>query len=137
MEEELKKGDKVSIHFKGKLDPSRSKCFDKTKLGKPFSFVLGTKKVLRGVNIGVEGMALNAKRELIIPSNLAFGRTGFEGKVPMNATVYYDVQLVDVVPRKKVLFEKQKREIEKNKKKMQKLQKAQSYVKEKDVVEIE
>lgn len=132
-----KKGDKVSIYFKGKLDPTKPKCFDKTKLGKPFTFVLGTKKVIKGVNIGVEGMTLNAKREIIIPSHLAFGKTGFQDKVPSNATVYYDVELVEIIPRKKVQFEKKKREMEIQKRKMEKLQKEQSFVKDKETVELE
>jgi FKBP-type peptidyl-prolyl cis-trans isomerase len=131
-----KKGDKVTIHFKGKLDPTKSKCFDKTKLGKPFSFILGSKKVIRGIHIGVEGMTKNGKREMVIPSGLAFGSTGFDQKVPPNSTCYYDIELVDVLPRKKLAAEKLKNDQEKQRKKADKVRKENEYMKDKDVIEL-
>jgi FKBP-type peptidyl-prolyl cis-trans isomerase len=114
-------GDRVTIAYKGRLNPDASKCFDKTSLRHPFTFRLGSKKMIKGINIGVEGMTLHGKRELIIPPNRAFGTQGIEGKVPPNATVYYDVELVDLIPKKTAeaqrVKEQQQRQREENIKK--------------------
>lgn len=114
-------GDKVKIAYKGRLNPDANKCFDKTTLKHPFSFRLGSKKVIKGINIGVEGMTLNAKRELVIPPNRAFGVQGIPEKVPPNATVYYDIELVDLIPKKKAeqmrVKEQQEKQREENAKK--------------------
>lgn len=96
-----KKGDRVSIHFLGKLDPLKRKTFDRTSMRNPHQFTLGTKKILKGINIAVTGMTLHGKREAIIPPNLGFGRAGFrESMVPPDATLYYDIELVELMPKK-------------------------------------
>ncbi len=94
-----KRGDRVTIHYKGKLDVTKRKCFDKTKLRHPLSFVIGSRHVIQGVQIGVEGMTLHSRRELIIPPNRAFGKKGFTDKVPADATVYYDIELIALKPK--------------------------------------
>jgi len=108
-------GDRVGVAYKGRLNPDANKCFDKTNLKHPFTFRLGSKKVIKGINIGVEGMTLNGKRELVIPPNRAFGVQGIEEKVPPNSTVYYDVELVTLVPKKKAEQQRVKDQQEKQK----------------------
>jgi FKBP-type peptidyl-prolyl cis-trans isomerase len=97
----VQKGDRVTIAYKGKLDPDKNHAFDKTSLRNPYTFRVGSRKVIKGINIGVEGMTLHGKRELVIPPNRGFGATGIPEKVPPNATLYYDIELVGLVPKKK------------------------------------
>ncbi|KAL0483347.1 hypothetical protein AKO1_014663 [Acrasis kona] len=96
------RGDRVTVAYKGKLDPDKNHAFDKTSLRNPYSFRVGSRKVIKGINIGVEGMTLHAKRELIIPPEKGFGATGIPEKVPPNATLFYDLELVGLIPKKKV-----------------------------------
>lgn len=79
-------------------------------------------------------MTLNGKRELVIPSKLGFGATGYLDVVPPNSTLYYDIQVVGITPKKEVEKENlklQKQKMELRKKKLQKLKQVQ------DVMEIE
>eukprot|EP01080_Neovahlkampfia_damariscottae_P006349 gene6349-10355_t len=133
----IKKGDKVAINYKGRVDPEIRKSFDRSKIGKPYIFIVGSKKVIKGISIGVTGMANNSKRELVIPSNLAFGKTGLGDKVPPNTTVYYDVEVVEVIPRGDV--EKEIRELQKAKRRkyLTKMRNQESYVKDYDYIEVD
>jgi len=98
-------GDRVRIAYKGKLDPTKSKCFDKATIAKPYEFTLGSKRVIPGINLAVEGMCRESMRELIIPSHLGFGQAGLGDRVPPNATLYYDMTLKEIIPKK--LWKKQ------------------------------
>jgi FKBP-type peptidyl-prolyl cis-trans isomerase len=117
----VQRGDRVTIAYKGKLDPAKNHAFDKTSLRNPYSFRVGSRKVIKGINIGVEGMTLHGKRELIIPPNKGFGSTGIPEKVPPNATLYYDMELVGLVPKKKaekeIIEENQKLQLMETKRK--------------------
>jgi FKBP-type peptidyl-prolyl cis-trans isomerase len=133
----VKKGDRVTMNFKGRIDPEERKAFDKSKVGKPFSFIVGSKKIIKGVSIGVTGMTMNSKRELVIPSSLGFGKTGLLDKVPPNTTLYYDVEIVDVQPSSMV--EKERRDYQKSKRRKQiaKMRNQESYVKDYDFIEVD
>jgi FKBP-type peptidyl-prolyl cis-trans isomerase FkpA len=63
--------------------------------GSPFPFVLGAGGVIRGWDQGVPGMKVGGMRRLIIPPSLAYGSSG-QGSIPPNATLVFDIQLLDV-----------------------------------------
>ena len=88
-------GKKVVMKYIGKL-PS-GKIFDQTKGNNTFSFRLQAGEVIRGWDVGVEGMREGDKRTLIIPGSMAYGKKGIKGVIPPNATLHFDVELVKVL----------------------------------------
>ncbi|MDX1918922.1 MAG: FKBP-type peptidyl-prolyl cis-trans isomerase [Candidatus Caenarcaniphilales bacterium] len=93
--EVAKAGKKVSVHYTGTLYPSGEK-FDSSKdRGKPFQFSLGAGQVIKGWDEGVQGMKEGGTRVLIIPADLAYGRSGVPGAIPPNATLKFVVELID------------------------------------------
>jgi len=88
---EAQVGHKVTVHYDGKLFPSNQR-FDK---GRNFSFRLGTEQVIKGWDLGVKGMKVGGKRILTIPPTLAYGKKGAPPDIPPNATLRFDVELVD------------------------------------------
>src|SRR5215208_6189382 len=95
-------GKTVSVHYTGWLyDPKavnkQGKKFDSSKdHGEPFEFKLGAGSVIRGWDQGVAGMKVGGKRTLVIPSELGYGSRGAGGAIPPNATLLFDVELLDV-----------------------------------------
>lgn len=59
-------------------------------------FVLGKGQVLKGIEMGVQGMRLASTRRLIVPSQLAFGDRGIAGKVPPNTDIAFEIYLVEI-----------------------------------------
>ena len=93
--EEAKKGDTVQVHYTGWLKDGTK--FDSSKdRGRPFSFVLGAGKVIKGWDEGVAGMKAGGKRKLIIPSDLAYGKRGFPPVIPADAELTFEVELLKV-----------------------------------------
>ncbi|MGB0115470.1 MAG: FKBP-type peptidyl-prolyl cis-trans isomerase [Terriglobales bacterium] len=88
-------GHKVRVDYTGWL--TDGKKFDSSVgTGRPFEFMLGAGQVIKGWDQGVAGMKVGGKRQLRIPPDLAYGAKGYPGAIPPNATLSYDVQLVDV-----------------------------------------
>lgn len=93
-----KSGQLVAVHYIGRF--TDGKVFDTSlKQGdksEPFIFKLGAGMVIRGWDIGVEGMKVGEARRLTIPSDLAYGEKGAPGAIPPNSTLVFDVQLMGV-----------------------------------------
>lgn len=67
--------------------------------GTPFNFPLGAGRVIKGWDQGVAGMKVGGKRTLLIPAELGYGARGAGGAIPPNASLVFDVELVDVSAR--------------------------------------
>jgi FKBP-type peptidyl-prolyl cis-trans isomerase len=95
-------GKQVNVHYTGWLyDPKAAdkhgQKFDSSRdRGEPFSFQLGARQVISGWDQGVAGMKVGGTRTLIIPSDLGYGSRGAGGVIPPNATLVFDVELLDV-----------------------------------------
>ena len=85
----------ISVHYEGKLTDGT--VFDASRpRGQPFSFILGKGQVIKGWDLGVEGMAVGEIRRLTIPPELGYGVTGAGGVIPPNATLIFEVELLGV-----------------------------------------
>jgi FKBP-type peptidyl-prolyl cis-trans isomerase FkpA len=95
-------GKEVSVHYTGWLHDAKAadkhgKKFDSSRdRGEPFSFKLGAGQVISGWDMGVAGMKVGGTRTLIIPSDLGYGARGAGGAIPPNATLVFDVELLNV-----------------------------------------
>lgn len=92
--QEAKKGDHVQVHYTGWL--TSGKKFDSSVGGKPFEFRIGNGDVIKGWEEGVSGMKIGGKRQLKIPPDLAYGKDGYPGAIPPNATLIFDIQLIGI-----------------------------------------
>jgi FKBP-type peptidyl-prolyl cis-trans isomerase len=87
-------GSTVTVNYTGWL--TNGKKFDSSyDRGQPFTFKIGG-RVIRGWNEGLQGMKVGGKRQLKIPSDLAYGRNGAPPMIPPNATLIFDVELIEV-----------------------------------------
>jgi FKBP-type peptidyl-prolyl cis-trans isomerase FkpA len=90
-------GMNVSVHYTGWLnDEARTKFDSSHDRSQPFQFQLGAGQVIKGWDEGVKGMRIGGKRKLTIPPDLGYGARGASGIIPPNATLLFDVELLDV-----------------------------------------
>ena len=87
----VKKGQKALVRYDGRL-AKNGKRFDKGSI----PFRVGAGEVIRGWDLGVEGMQLNEKRKLLIPPGLAYGKRGAPPDIPGNAHLTFDVELLKI-----------------------------------------
>lgn len=89
------RGKQVTVHYTGTLE-NGTKFDSSLDRRQPFSFVIGVGRVIKGWDEGVMGMKVGGKRKLVIPANLGYGARGAGGVIPPNATLLFDVELLDV-----------------------------------------
>jgi peptidylprolyl isomerase len=94
-----KPGQTCVMHYTGWLyeNGAKGKKFDSSvDRGEPFEFPIGQKRVIAGWDEGVATMKVGGKRTLIIPPALGYGARGAGGVIPPNATLIFEVELLDV-----------------------------------------
>jgi len=84
----------VTVNYTGTLTDGT--VFDSSVGKQPFVFILGTGQVIPGWDKGLLGMKVGGKRILTIPPELAYGAQGAGSTIPPNATLVFDVELLDV-----------------------------------------
>lgn len=94
-------GQTAKVHYTGWLyDASaadnKGKQFDSSVGRGPFSFRLGGGQVIRGWDQGVQGMKVGGQRRLVLPPEFAYGARGAGNVIPPNATLVFDVELLDI-----------------------------------------
>ena len=92
-------GQTCVMHYTGWLyeNGAKGKKFDSSvDRGQPFEFPIGQRRVITGWDEGVATMKVGGKRTLIIPAKLGYGDRGAGGVIPPNATLMFDVELLDV-----------------------------------------
>lgn len=96
-------GDNVFVHYTGKLQDG-TKFDSSVDRGQPFNFILGAGMVIKGWDEGILGMKVGEKKTLTIPAEKGYGALGVPDNkggyiIPPNATLVFDVELVDIVRR--------------------------------------
>jgi peptidylprolyl isomerase/FKBP-type peptidyl-prolyl cis-trans isomerase FkpA len=91
-----KKGDTVSVNYLGTLADNGQKFDSSYDRNEPFTFKLGAGQVIQGWDQGIAGMKVGGKRILTISPNKAYGPDGYPPVIPPNATLKFEVELLEV-----------------------------------------
>ena len=92
---ESKVGDSLTVHYTGMLEDG-TKFDSSVDRGTPFNFILGRGQVIEGWEKGMEGMKVGEKRKLTIQPEYAYGERGVPGVIPPNATLIFEVELLEI-----------------------------------------
>jgi FKBP-type peptidyl-prolyl cis-trans isomerase len=87
-------GKAAVVHYTGWLQDGTK--FDSSVGGTPFTFNVGGGQVIQGWDEGVPGMKVGGKRKLVLPSELGYGKNGAPPDIPPNATLVFEVELLEV-----------------------------------------
>jgi len=88
-------GQTAVVHYTGWL-PDGTRFQSSLDRNEPFAFPIGAGQVIPGWDEGVAGMSVGGRRKLVIPANLAYGAQGGGGVIPPNATLVFEVELLEV-----------------------------------------
>lgn len=92
---EVKSGDTIVMHYTGTLENGQK--FDSSvDRGQPFETQIGVGQVIKGWDEGVIGMRVGGKRKLTIPGSMAYGEQGVPGAIPPNATLIFELELLEI-----------------------------------------
>jgi peptidylprolyl isomerase len=91
---EAKAGESVTVNYVGVLYHGGKEFDASWKRSEPFTFALGKGQVIKGWDQGVAGMKVGGRRELVIPAELAYGKTGSPPTIPANAPLVFVVDLL-------------------------------------------
>ena len=85
---------KIKVHYSGSLLDGKE--FDSSfKRNKPFEFQIGLRQVIPGWELGIIGMKVGGKRKIKIPPLLAYGSKGAGNVIPPNATLIFDIEIIN------------------------------------------
>ena len=93
-----KKGDTVKVHYTGTLLDG-TKFDSSLDRDEPFEFTIGERGVIKGWDEGVPGMKKGGKRKLRIPSDMAYGKRGSPPKIPPDAPLEFEIELIEIVKK--------------------------------------
>nr|POE47949.1 fk506-binding protein 2 [Quercus suber] len=99
-----KENDRIAVHYRGTLQSTGMEFDESYKRGAPFIFVLGAGRVIRGWDLGLLDMCPGEKRNLTIPPDLAYGKSG-GGPIPPDSTLIFETQLVEIIGVKQEFME--------------------------------
>ncbi|KAF8712359.1 peptidyl-prolyl cis-trans isomerase, partial [Rhizoctonia solani] len=96
-----KDGDVLSMHYVNPIPTgifqSNGRTFDSSReRGMPFEFKLGAGQVIRGWDQGLQGMGVGERRKITLPPAYAYGPRGYPPAIPPNATLVFDVELLEI-----------------------------------------
>ena len=94
-EVQTKNGDTISVHYTGTLEDG-TKFDSSVDRGAPISFTIGAGQVIQGWEQGTLNMKIGEKRKLTIPAELGYGASGAGSIIPPNATIVFDIELMDI-----------------------------------------
>ncbi len=104
------KGQQLSMHYRGYLYSSCEEFDSSYGRDEPFEFTLGTGAVIQGWDQGLVGMCVGEQRKLTIPGALGYGEAGSPPTIPSNATLVFEVELLDAkMPKKSKKKSKKKK----------------------------
>lgn len=91
-------GDTVKIHYVGTLETKNGKKFDSSRdRGKPFECQIGVGAVIKGWDQGVVQLSVGQKAYLKCAPDIAYGAKGASGVIPPNSTLWFEVELLQVI----------------------------------------